>query len=73
VLMLHPENVMPFCVRDYAIFDEKGRKVYEKTGNYQTRNEIDFADTVITSSLTIKTTHPSANTPAAIFEIRCFE
>lgn len=73
VLMLHPENVMPFCVRDYAIFDEKGRKVYEKKGNYQTRNEIDFEAPLATSGLTIKTAHPSANTPAAIFEIRCFE
>ncbi|NLU93068.1 FAD-dependent oxidoreductase [Chitinophaga sp. Ak27] len=73
VLMQHPENVMVFCLRDYAVFDEKGRMVYEKKGNYQTRNEIVFPDTVITSSLTIKTTHPSPNTPAAIFEIRCFE
>jgi hypothetical protein len=73
VLMLHPENVMPFCVRNYTIFDEKGCKVYEKKGNYQTRNEIDFEAPLITSGLTIKTAHPSANTPAAIFEIRCFE
>lgn len=73
VLMSHPENVMPFCVRNYAIFDENGRKVYEKKDNYQTRNEIDFPDAIVTSSLTIKTTHPSASTPAAIFEIRCFE
>ncbi|SEW32582.1 FAD-dependent oxidoreductase [Chitinophaga arvensicola] len=72
VLMQHPENVMPLCVRDYAIFDDKGNKVYEKKGNYQTRNEIDFPETVITSCLTIKTAHPSTNTPAAIFEIRCF-
>jgi len=73
VLMSHPENVMPFCVRNYAIFDDKGRKVYEKEGNYQTRNEIDFPEAIITSGLTIKTEHPAANTPAAIFEIRCFE
>lgn len=73
VLMSHPENVMPFCIRNYAIFDESGKKVYEKKGNYQTRNEIGFPDTIITSSLTIKAEHPSASTPAAIFEIRCFE
>ena len=73
VLMSHPENVMPFCVRNYTIFDESGNKVYEKKGNYQTRNVIELPDPVVTSRLTIKTEHPSANTPAAIFEIRCFE
>lgn len=73
VLMSHPENVMPFCLRNYSIFDDNGNKVYEKTGNYQTRNEIHWPSPLVTSGLTIKTTHPSASTPAAIFEIRCFE
>lgn len=73
VLMSHPENVMVFCVRDYAIFDDEGRKVYEKQGNYQTRNIIEFHEAVNTTSLTIRFTHPSANTPAAVFEIRVYE
>lgn len=73
VLMTHPENVMVFCVRDYAIYDDKGQLVFEKKGNYQTRNVIEFHDAVNTTSLTIRFTHPSAHTPAAVFEMRMYE
>ncbi|QHS59211.1 FAD-dependent oxidoreductase [Chitinophaga agri] len=73
VLMSHPEHVMVFCVRDYAIYDDKGNKVFEKKGNYQTRNSIAFHEAVSTTSLTFRFTHPSAHTPAAVFEIRVYE
>ncbi|WP_343674057.1 FAD-dependent oxidoreductase [Chitinophaga sp.] len=73
VLMSHPENVMVFCVRDYAIYDDKDQLVFEKKGNYQTRNVIEFHEAVSTTSLTIRFTHPSAHTPAAVFEIRMYE
>ncbi|HET9280259.1 MAG TPA: FAD-dependent oxidoreductase, partial [Flavitalea sp.] len=33
VLMTHPENVMPFCVRNYTLEDESGNIVYKKEGN----------------------------------------
>lgn len=73
VLMSHPENVMVFCVRDYTIYDDKGQLVFEKKGNYQTRNVIEFHELVSTTSLTIRFTHPSAHTPAAVFEMRLYE
>ncbi|WP_343690869.1 FAD-dependent oxidoreductase [Chitinophaga sp.] len=73
VLMTHPEHVMVFCVRDYVIYDDQGKVVYEKKGNYQTRNVITFHEALQTSSLTIKLSHPSANTPAALFEMRVYE
>lgn len=73
VLMSHPENVMVFCIRDYAIYDDKDNRVYEKKGNYQTRNVIEFHEAVSTTSLTFRFTHPSAGTPAAVFEIRVYE
>ena len=72
VLMHHPENIMPFCVRNYRMYDDKGNMVAEKTGNYQTRNHIVLNETLVTSRLTIEAEHPSALTPAAIFDIRCF-
>lgn len=73
VLMTHPENVMPFCVRDYQIFDENENLVYEKINNYQTRNTISFEIPISTQKLTFKLKHPSQHVPAAIFEIRCYK
>jgi len=73
VLMTHPENVMPFCVRNYRILDDSGNEVYRKTGNYQTINDIVFETSITTRRLTIAVEHPSAETPAAVFEILCYE
>ncbi|MBS1601132.1 MAG: FAD-dependent oxidoreductase [Bacteroidetes bacterium] len=73
VLMSHPETVMPFCVRNYRILDEEGKEVYKKMGNYQTINTIDFETPVMTRRLTIAVEHPSPETPAAVFEILCYE
>jgi len=72
VLMLHPENTMPFCVRNYRIYDDKGKMVYEKMGNYQSRNKIVLDKVLHTTSLTIEAEHPSSLTPAAVFEINCY-
>lgn len=73
VLMSHPENIMPFCVRNYRVYDQAGNLLYEKTGNYQTRNEIIFEHPVSTSSVRIEMEHPSELTPASIFEVRAYE
>ena len=72
VLMHHPENVMPFCVQHYQLLDDQGNVVFEKKDNHQTRNSIDFDQPINTSQLTLKMQHPSATTPAALFEIRCY-
>lgn len=73
VLMGHPENVMPFCIRNYRILNDEGKVIYEKSDNYQTTNQIRFQQPIVTSSLKVVTEHPSAEIPAAIFEILCFE
>ncbi|GHB79828.1 FAD-dependent oxidoreductase [Persicitalea jodogahamensis] len=72
VLIQQPENVMPFCVRDYQVLDERDEILFERKENYQTRNVIDFETPIKTSSLKIKLTHPSADSPAAMFEVRCY-
>jgi hypothetical protein len=72
VLLHHPESVMPFCVRNYSIQDETGSVIYQKTGNYQTRNIITLANPVTTKKLIINVEHPSALVPAALFAIRCY-
>ena len=73
VLMGHPCDVIPFCVRDYRILDSKGNLVYECKGNYQTRNSIVLDNAAKTDSLRLELTSPAENLPTAIFEIRCYE
>ena len=73
VLIPHPENIMPFCVREYALLDDNGKVVYEKKDNHQTRNAVVFDSPVTTSNLKIRLVHPSADSPAALFEVRCYE
>ena len=72
VLMHHPENVMPFCVQAYQVLDDQGHVVFEEKANHQTRNRIEFDEPIVTTSLTIKVQHPSATSPAALFEVRCY-
>lgn len=72
VLMTHPETVMPFCVRNYYLEDDKGKVIYARKGNYQTINNIKLDRAIETSRLTLHVEHPSANTPAAVFAIRCY-
>jgi hypothetical protein len=73
VLMTHPENVMPFCIRNYVIKDDKGNELYRKQGNYQTRNTVILEHPVSTTQIRIEVEHPSKNVPAAIFSVRCYE
>ncbi|MBT1687141.1 FAD-dependent oxidoreductase [Dawidia soli] len=73
VLMGHPEQVMPFCVRQYTLRDEHGAVLYQREGNYQTQNVIRFREPVTTRSLTLTVAHPSAEVPSAVFEILCYE
>ncbi len=72
VLMGHPEDVMPFCVRNYTVKDDQGKIIHQRKGNYQTVNHIRLEQPVSTSSLTIEVEHPSNDVPAAIFSVRCY-
>lgn len=72
VLMGHPENVMPFCIRNYKLYNHDNEIVYEKSGNYQTVNKINFNPPLQTSKLRLEVEHPSPEIPAAVFEILCY-
>lgn len=72
VLMSHPEHVMPFCVRNYILKDDKGNIIHQVTGNYQTINHIVLPKPIVTQQLVLEVEHPSATVPAAVFAIRCY-
>jgi hypothetical protein len=70
-LMGHPEEVIPFCVRHYRIYNEHGILIHEKKDNYQTINHIVWDKPVKTTVLRIEIEHPAAYVPAGLFEIQC--
>ena len=72
VLMGHPENIMPFCVPHFKVFDEEEKLVWEEKDNHQTIRRITLPDLLQTKKLRFRFTHPSATVPAAIFAIRCY-
>jgi hypothetical protein len=72
VLMQHPEHAMPFCIRNYYIYDGQGNLLKAISGNHQTRNTIVLPEPILTDTLVVKCEHPAVHVPAAIFEIRCY-
>jgi hypothetical protein len=72
VLMGHPEREMPYCVRRFRIFDDQGRELAHVEDNYQTRRSIRFQNPITTTRLHIELESPSAQIPAALFEVRCY-
>ncbi len=72
VLMTHPETVSPFCVKNYRIFDDKNKLIFEKKDNHHNINTVQFEQPIFTKSLTIEVEHPSVNAPASVFEMRCY-
>ncbi len=72
VLWDHPERVMPCCVREFEVRDGAGNVLAAVTANHQTRREIVFDPPATTDRLDILPVHPSGDTPAALFEVRCY-
>jgi hypothetical protein len=72
VLMAHPENEMPFCVKRVRVWNDREELVAEILDNHQSLRRIDFEEGVYTRSLRIEVEHPSAVVPAALLELRCY-
>ncbi len=68
-LMGHPERVMPFCVRNYTLRDQRGKVLHQQENNHQTINRIGLDKPITTDRITITLEHPSADVPAALFAI----
>lgn len=65
----HPENVIPFCLREYFISDDKDTVIYQTDNNHQTINKIVFETPVNTSRLKIRCKSHDVNIPPSLFEI----
>jgi len=67
--MGHPEDVIPFCIRNFRIKDENGNLLFEKTGNYQTICKWKPEKVIESSLLRFEFLQPVAHVPTSLFEI----
>jgi hypothetical protein len=67
--MGHPEDIIPFCVRNYKIKDDNGNLLYEKKDNHQTINTWKPGSELKTKKLHFEFDQPVENIPTSIFEI----
>jgi hypothetical protein len=72
VLMTHPETAMPFCVKRYKILTDQGQVIAICEDNHQTRNVIALPEAVSTQSLRLQLLETHGDTPASLFDFRCY-
>ncbi len=54
VLMIHPESIVPFCVREFRILDDYGNELAHCADNHQTRFVIQLDKAVVTDKLHVE-------------------
>ena len=69
----HPEDVMPFTVKDYRLTDGNGRVFAEVNDNHQTVNWIEFDEPIDTDHLQVEVISSHGDAPAAVFALYCYE
>jgi hypothetical protein len=73
VLMGHPEDAMPFCVKHYRVLADDARVIAEYFDNHQSHNTLTFDTPITTQHLHIEllATH-GRGVPPALFAVRCY-
>lgn len=72
VLWGHPEDRMPFCVNRYRLLDDRGEVLADVAQHHQTRAVHRFSSPLVTRTLRVELNHPSAEVPAALFQVKCY-
>lgn len=65
----HPESVIPFCIREYRVYDEYGEEMFSTEDNHQTINEIYFNKLVVGRRLKLVFKQDNPDIPVALFQI----
>lgn len=71
VLMTHPEETVPFLVRDFDLLGDKGELLAEVRDNHSARFDLTLAPARSLSQLRLRI-HNTHGTPAAVFRLRVF-
>ncbi len=72
VIFVHPETVMPFCVTEVKVYDDKNEIIGSIESNHQNKRTITLSEPVSTQNLKIELANSNENTPVSLFEIRCY-
>lgn len=67
VQMGHFDSVMPFCVRQYEVYNEHNKLLAKVDDNHQTVNTIELSEPVETSWIRIVVQRPQSQVPVALF------
>lgn len=73
IVMRSSERVMPTIVRSFRVRGSCGAILADFRDNHQAIWAIDLPAAVVTDRLDIEVDHPSAEIPAALFEVRCYD
>jgi hypothetical protein len=68
--MGHPEDVMPFVVRDFSVFNEKNELLFDVKNNHQTIVTLNDGTEKKCTSLVFKYKKPEKHVPVSIFQIQ---
>lgn len=71
VLMGHPERTIPFCVRQYRVYDGSGQLLAADDDNHQTQVTIALPAPIMTDAIRVEVLAMHGNAPAALFALRC--
>ncbi len=72
VLLGHPENAMPMCVKRWRLRDERGTILHECAENHQAVNRVILAEPVTTQKLVLEVLEMNGAVPATVMEVRCY-
>lgn len=72
VLMTHPEEVVPFQVKDFDLIGLEGEVLHQVRGHHSARFELSLPEALETTRIGIRV-HSTHGTPASVFRFRCFE
>lgn len=72
VIFLHPETTMPFCITTVKVFDGQNNLVGSIEHNHQNLRKIILDKPLKTNKLKLELENTNGDTPAALFEIRCY-
>ncbi len=71
-LLGHPEDVIPFCVRDYSLMNCGKTMIFSMKGNHQTQNRIVLDEPIESDHLQLTLHRSLPNVPISLFEVMCF-
>ena len=72
ILMTHPEETIPFIIKNYMVKDGKGNIIAEVKDNYQAINTLTFNEAVRTSSLFFQFDRTIESIPVSLFKISIY-